>query len=94
MRGVSIVPLCPLRTAKRSFSAYFTPCIPTEFTFGALLVPLFGQFLEGVFPETRSVRGYESSFSLLRAAKTGGGKWRMVARNSIFIPEDEEETLH
>jgi hypothetical protein len=93
MRGVSIVPLCPLRLAKRSFSAYFTPWIPTEFTFGALLVPFFGQFLEGVFPEIRSVRGYESSFSLLRAAKTGG-RWRMVARNSIIFREDEEETLH
>jgi hypothetical protein len=92
MRGVSIVPLCPLRAAKKGFSVYFTPCIPTEFTFGVLLVPLFGQFLEGLFPETRSVRGYESSFGLLRAAKTGG-RWRMVVRNSI-IPEDEEETLH
>ena len=38
---------------KRGFSVHLALRIPFKFTIGALLVPLFGQFLEEVFSEVR-----------------------------------------
>jgi hypothetical protein len=43
-------PYGPLR---RLFSAHFALLIAVKSTLGALLAPLFGQFLEGEFSEVR-----------------------------------------
>ena len=43
----------PVEPTKRCFSARFGLGIPTKSTLAALLVPLFGQFLEGEFCELR-----------------------------------------
>jgi hypothetical protein len=45
------------RAAKGGFSVYFTLRIPAKSTIGALLEPLFGQFLEGRFSEVQGVSG-------------------------------------
>ncbi len=46
--------MLPYGTPKRHFSVHFAFRIPTKSTLGALLVPLFGQFLEAEFSEVRT----------------------------------------
>jgi hypothetical protein len=48
--------MLPYGTPKRHFPVHFAFRIPTKCTLGALLVPLFGQFLEAEFSEVQIQR--------------------------------------
>jgi hypothetical protein len=54
VRKVSHAPMAqPYGPLRRLFSAHFALLIAVKSTLGALLTPLFGQFLEGAFSEVR-----------------------------------------
>jgi hypothetical protein len=62
--------MLPCGTTKRHFSVHFAFRIPTKSTLGALLVPLFGQFLEEVFSEVASHLYILPLFTNYRVTKT------------------------